>query len=293
MGIFVIFHDTCLGRGLSLKLTKSMNMCDEFVRKVLTVLDTQSISYWIDSGTLLGFVRDKSILHWDSDIDLGIWSEDFDAVFGLSDEFTHLGFHISTRSYKGVIYGITLNPNNEDNTILPIHIHIYFHEGDLAWSPQTVVYKCEEPLVPDWIAAHPSKMRDFLTWAKLTTKNWRHDRPAALWERAIAGLFYIPFWGAMSFARKKLKLDRHYWTTLYPLSLYNRISTWVVPAKFFLEIATIRVGEMELSVPKDYGQYLTARYGYWHISKQDWVYWRDDLWLGHQTPQEIFNETEY
>lgn len=260
---------------------------DNKFNNIFSVLTTHSIPYWIDSGTLLGFVRDNAILHWDSDIDLGIWSEDLEAVLGLTDEFSRLGLRITTRSYKGAIYGITLDPDKDDSSVLPIHVHVYFREGDVAWSPQTVVYKCEEPLVPDWIADHPSKMRSFLTWAKLTVKNWRHDRPSALWERVIAGLFYVPFWGAMSFARKKLKLDRHYWATLYPLSLYNRISTWIIPARFFQELTTINVGDIDVSVPRDYEEYLTARYGDWHVKNQDWVYWRDDLCLVHKEPFKI------
>ena len=71
-------------------------------------------------------------------------------------------------------------------------------------------------------------------------------------------------------------------------SVYNRISTWIIPARFFLELTTIDVGDMVVSVPKDYKQYLTARYGDWSVKNQNWVYWRDDLCLVHQTPEERF-----
>ena len=48
---------------------------DVNAQNVLKILDDASARWWIDNGTFLGFVRDKSIIEWDNDFDLSILVE--------------------------------------------------------------------------------------------------------------------------------------------------------------------------------------------------------------------------
>ncbi len=32
-------------------------------------------NYWVGHGTLLGIIRDKNLIPWDNDIDLGVWKK--------------------------------------------------------------------------------------------------------------------------------------------------------------------------------------------------------------------------
>lgn len=43
---------------------------------MISVLESCNVRYWLEGGSLLGAVRNSSIIPWDYDIDLGIYKED-------------------------------------------------------------------------------------------------------------------------------------------------------------------------------------------------------------------------
>lgn len=47
-------------------------------------LDSCGIEYWLDSGTLLGVIRDNNLLKNDLDIDLGVWLKDYSPLIEQS-----------------------------------------------------------------------------------------------------------------------------------------------------------------------------------------------------------------
>lgn len=52
------------------------------LKKVINFLEEHKITYWIFSGTLLGYVRhDKKFIHHDDDIDLVIYENNIDEIF--------------------------------------------------------------------------------------------------------------------------------------------------------------------------------------------------------------------
>ncbi|KAJ0397900.1 hypothetical protein P43SY_002408 [Pythium insidiosum] len=46
----------------------------ELVRAMSVLLESAQIDYWLDSGTLLGQFRDRTVIAWDTDADFGITS---------------------------------------------------------------------------------------------------------------------------------------------------------------------------------------------------------------------------
>lgn len=47
----------------------------KFLREVKTILDKAEIPFWLESGTLLGAIRDKDFIEYDKDIDISIMRE--------------------------------------------------------------------------------------------------------------------------------------------------------------------------------------------------------------------------
>ncbi|RLI62978.1 MAG: hypothetical protein DRO67_06470, partial [Candidatus Asgardarchaeum californiense] len=54
--------------------------------KIKKIFDKHNIEYWLDEGTLLGAVREKKIIKWDHDIDLGAWITTIPKIIPLFDE---------------------------------------------------------------------------------------------------------------------------------------------------------------------------------------------------------------
>ena len=64
-----------------LMLKKLLKLTDKFLKE-------NKITYWLDSGTLLGCIRNKKIIPWDDDIDLGIPESDYNNLIRV---FANMG----------------------------------------------------------------------------------------------------------------------------------------------------------------------------------------------------------
>ena len=54
-------------------MTKIFLKNDPNFKECIEVLNKLKIDYWLCHGTLLGIIRDKSLIPWDNDIDIGSW----------------------------------------------------------------------------------------------------------------------------------------------------------------------------------------------------------------------------
>ena len=73
----------------------------EILDVVAAFCEANNISYWIDSGTLLGAIRHKGYIPWDDDIDVGMLRPDFERFMEL--------FNKENKKYK--FHCIENNPN--------------------------------------------------------------------------------------------------------------------------------------------------------------------------------------
>lgn len=70
--------------------------CVKWIRQILkdvgALLDGAGIRWWIDYGTVLGYVRNGGLIPWDKDTDLGILAEDRQKLLDLRPEIEKLGY---------------------------------------------------------------------------------------------------------------------------------------------------------------------------------------------------------
>ena len=75
-----------------------------FARKLLlrvaSLLDKHKIIYHLEGGTLLGIVRNKDLLPWDSDLDISIMEENTNQLMKLRFQFLLEGLILSKRFSK-------------------------------------------------------------------------------------------------------------------------------------------------------------------------------------------------
>jgi phosphorylcholine metabolism protein LicD len=91
----------------------------QLLKDVTEILDKNHIKYWADGGTLIGAVRHKGFIPWDTDVDIAISEEDVEKIFALKDQLAALNYDVSIaddvviRVYPqtGMIYGDARYPH--------------------------------------------------------------------------------------------------------------------------------------------------------------------------------------
>ncbi len=247
------------------------------------LLKPYSLSYWLDSGSLLGVIRNLDQIEWDSDIDLGIWEKDVPIVISIFAKLRDKGYKTSWRTYKGRIYGFTLM-DATNQTLRPIHIHVYFHDQKLglAWSPQTVIWQKTDRANAEEGLLNMPRLRSILIHVMMESQ--AKKEPASLIRRLWRCGVCYPLWGIWSVTRNRL--DRQWWSRLFPFSLMHATYTWKIPASFFLALDTIKLPDgSQFLVPSNAGEYLRLRYGDWRTPVKDWVYWTDDGCIFPEAPE--------
>lgn len=83
----------------------------QLMKDVHEIFEKSKLTYWIESGTLLGAVRHRGLIPWDDDLDISIRLEDSYRFQNLIPEFEKLGYQID-ESYFG--FKIYLIENKDD-----------------------------------------------------------------------------------------------------------------------------------------------------------------------------------
>ena len=110
---------------------------NEQIRWITNVLNEASVENWIESGTLLSYIRDGELTEYDDDIDIGVWASDSKTIDGLRDEFQRKGYKIQTRSYRGKTHKYKFIPSSSSSRT--IDLQLFRRTETHAWIPLSVV----------------------------------------------------------------------------------------------------------------------------------------------------------
>ena len=70
------------------------NKAANTLRLIASFFNNREIDYWLEAGTALGVYRDKKILPWDHDIDIGVWYNSFNDFSDIETYFNKSGFKL-------------------------------------------------------------------------------------------------------------------------------------------------------------------------------------------------------
>lgn len=216
------------------------------LRDITRIFDKNAISYWLDSGTLLGAVRDGRLIEWDGDVDLGVWDDDVPRIIFIFPEFNRKGFDIAINRKMAVMDITRFNQR--------INACLYHKRGDYAW---TVWIKRKRK----WI----EKVADRL---KNISNARAFIRQKGSFVKKIKNIMFL-----LPSTLKQL-------LTFIAWLIYRRFSYFlpiVIPRHYFEKLSTIRFYGIWLKIPSDAEKYLEYRYGSdWKTPKRQWIYYKDD-----------------
>jgi len=221
----------------------------ENLRETKDILDKNGVEFWLDSGTLLGAVREGKIIEWDNDIDLGTWYNNVTKLTSIFPEFKKRGFSVFLNRKCGVMTILRAGTDKEalQNSM---SVSLYRKGSGCAWiiwnfwekrkKVEKVLRRCVNMANIRMYAKDPLKNKYFLSVLPLTLKQLITNKAWSQLNRLGYTIFVV------------------------------------VPKHFFEKLGCLEFYGMEFNVPSDVEDYLAYRYGDWKVPVKDYVYYRED-----------------
>lgn len=225
------------------------------LKEIKAVFDKFAVDYWLDLGTLLGAVRDRMILPWDNDVDVGVREESWTKILSVVSEFKKRGFYVEVndwRLYTSYVYRyITLYRSGWFMGIYPYR---------LLKSKNAVRPDIRESFLTRSLMMMYHLL--FLEKAHVSSKN---ESLLKITERLINS---IP-------KRLKKPLSK---VVFFLMQILRKTALEyylvVIPKHHFEKLETVDFYGIKFTIPSDVENYLECRYGKdWRIPKKEWKWW--------------------
>ncbi|MGI6393704.1 MAG: LicD family protein [bacterium] len=119
---------------------------DEQLKFIIEQFEKHEINYWVDSGTLLGLVRDGKLIEGDNDIDVGVWESEVEKIQQIKSVFLENSFSIKEFLYKKKLFKINLK-NRFNKNFRKIDINIFRKINSHSFCYQPVLFESDSKLV--------------------------------------------------------------------------------------------------------------------------------------------------
>ena len=239
------------------RIIEEKNKCLIENFKILNQLfNKHKITYWLDWGTLLGAVREKKIIDWDTDIDIGIIDNSYKKVLSIIPEIEKHGFYLRKSIIKEANFHISRNG-------CYIDIWPYKTKNDKVVS--VYAYSLDnKSLLIIWQINYCVKTKlKYIVHTKGSTKS-------KILTYLICALVKIP---------SKIKIFKKFIINLTNNILKKNVTLLklTVPKKFFENLKTINFYGIKTNIPADIEKYLIFKYGKnWRIPDKKWL-WKKTL----------------
>jgi hypothetical protein len=254
-------------------------MIGEKAGRLLETFYEENLLCWLDSGSLLGVVRNNKFNAWEKDVDLGIFFDDFHRAMKISKEFAKKeNVRFKLKVLRGVPYKLAYKYKDKTGAKkqLPFDIHIFFKFDGTAWSSQASNLLKKGSNLPD------AMYNNFREKNSGSFPFFRFAAANPLYAFCVllrkAGL-RAPINALMIFNQGlNMIFDRAYHNAnSYIFRLFFKIYDWRVPLSFFESAKPLPSMPPHLIVPQPIDGYLAARYGEdWKVPRSKWFYILDD-----------------
>lgn len=172
----------------------------KMMKKFHEVCLNEGITYYMNSGTMLGAVRHKGFIPWDDDVDLGLFRSEYERLCSLSKDvwgadYELVTFH-NTRGYPYCFAKLydknsTIVEKGYTTCVGGIYLDIFPHDGagNYLWTSKARYYM---NFVRYWLLIYSLLKERKSNPVKRLLKAWADRRPVRAWqfglEEAISSL---------------------------------------------------------------------------------------------------------
>lgn len=236
--------------------------------RIIEILDSFFYEKWfLDSGSLLGIIRDGKFLKQDKGIDISVIINDYHSprLEECVKQLRQLGFVISRYQWDGITFKYCLAPKQNCPIRYAIDLHLFrVLDGNFLCPQMKIAKECNKLV---------SVLRG-LRKGNIYYDKYNKRYTGLLWK--VTDVLYRDIF---EYFGRPINMND------LTLEKDENIYKWVIPESMFR--GTIKERNYGLNVLKDCNDYLKFRYADWRTPVIDWVTLRDDGGITHSSVNEI------